>query len=469
MLFDTTSIINESVQSYFYHFLLKSFSTINPNEDLTPNWHLELMCDALENVRKQKIKRLIINIPPRHLKSICTSVAFPAWILAQNPAQRIIVASYSMSLATKHSVDTRRIMESQWYGDLFPDAKILNGDNTKTKFLTQSNGYRFATSVGGTLTGEGGDILIADDPHNPSRIYSKRERQKAIDWFCNTFSSRLNNKKKGSIVIVMQRLHEEDLTGYLQEIGGWDIISLPAIFEKKTTIQFHNKIYKEIKENELLHDVRESIVEIERVKKELGVYAFSSQYLQNPISKGGNLIKEEWLNIVDMPIQKGLIFISIDCANCINETSDFTVIATFLTINEKIFLIDMIRQKLEYPEIRDVLKKNIKKHNPVKVIIENKSSGISLIQELEKENIRNIVKINPKNDKQSRAMLMVSVIEKQELNFVKEVFSAELKEELLQFPISKHDDQIDTISQFVNWYYQNYKNMISDKKRVRML
>ena len=157
----------------------------------------------------------MINIPPRYLKSVICSVAFPAWVMGRNPTKRIIVASYSKILATKHSQDTRLIMQSKWYKKNFPRTIIAEGMNEKNKFCTTENGFRFATSTGGTLTGEGGDILIVDDPHNPMHVFKKNTRNKVINWFSSVFSSRLNNKKTGSIMIVMQRLHEEDLCGYL--------------------------------------------------------------------------------------------------------------------------------------------------------------------------------------------------------------------------------------------------------------
>ena len=159
------------------YFLRKAFSTLNPSIKLQWNWHLDYLCDILEEVENGKIKRLLINIPPRYLKSIICSVSFPAWALGRDPTKRIIVASYSKILATKHSTDTRQIMQSKWYKKIFPNTIIPNGMNEKNKFCTTANGFRFATSVNGTLTGEGGDILIIDDPHNPIGIYNKANRK----------------------------------------------------------------------------------------------------------------------------------------------------------------------------------------------------------------------------------------------------------------------------------------------------
>lgn len=203
----------------FSSFITKVFYTINPRATYYHNWHIDLIADYLEHVRNGHIKRLIINIPPRNLKSICTSVAWPAFLLGKNPTTRIMVASYSSILSIKHSLDCRMIMQSKWYRQLFPQTILSKKHNLKSKFLTSLNGFRFATSVGGSTTGEGADILIIDDPHNPTQINSVKLRNKTICWYEQTFVSRLNNPNKGAIILVMQRLHLDDLAGYLLNNG----------------------------------------------------------------------------------------------------------------------------------------------------------------------------------------------------------------------------------------------------------
>ena len=155
-------------------FIHKSFQTINPNCHYDHNWHIDLICDYLNEVEKGNIKRLIINIPPRTLKSVCITVAWPAWLLGQNSKLRIIAASYAQNISIKHSLDCRFIIESEWYKNIFPNTLISKKENRKSKFITTDFGMRFATSVGGSVTGEGGDILILDDPHNPNQINSKK-------------------------------------------------------------------------------------------------------------------------------------------------------------------------------------------------------------------------------------------------------------------------------------------------------
>ena len=277
-------------------FINKVFNTINPGIQYSHNWHIDLIAEYLKSVFDGSTKRLIINIPPRSLKSVCVSVAFPAWVLGKKPNSRIIVSSYSDVLSLKHSTDCRLVVSSKWFQNLFPDFQLADGQNEKHKFATTQNGYRFATSVGGSLTGEGGDILIVDDPHNPQQVMSEKYRTKTLEWFSNTFISRLNDKKNGAIIIVMQRLHPNDLVGYLldKKDNKWTILNIPAIAEKDTYYSIGN-FEKVRQKGDILHPARESLKEIETIKTDMGSYVFSAQYQQNPVVEKGNIIRAEWI------------------------------------------------------------------------------------------------------------------------------------------------------------------------------
>ncbi|MEY2392837.1 terminase, partial [Wolbachia endosymbiont of Tettigetta isshikii] len=185
-----------------------------------------------------EVRRIIFNMPPRSMKSMCISVAWPVRILGNQPTARIIVASYSRRLSEKHSLDTRCIMQSGWCKELFPGVELSKEQNTKYKFQTGQRGYRIATSVGVTLTGEGGDFIIVDDPLSSTQALSKTLRNRATKWFDQTLVSRLNNRKKGVIVLVMHKLHLEDLTGHLLSKPKiiWHHIRLPMMSENKEVI-----------------------------------------------------------------------------------------------------------------------------------------------------------------------------------------------------------------------------------------
>ncbi|XVN43007.1 MAG: hypothetical protein RCG15_01525 [Candidatus Rickettsia vulgarisii] len=176
-------LLNAILRQDFNSFINKVFTIVNHGVEYQANWHIKLIGEYLQAVEKGEIKRLIINIPPISLKSICIGVAWPAWLLGHDPTKRIISTSYSQVLSDKHSLDCRLVMSSDWYQQLFPKTILSKTHNRKSKFLTTSNGFRFATSVGGSVTGEGGDILIIDDPHNPGQIASEKIRNKTIEWF----------------------------------------------------------------------------------------------------------------------------------------------------------------------------------------------------------------------------------------------------------------------------------------------
>lgn len=277
----------------FVGFLGKSFATLTPNKPFLMNWHIDLLAEYLEAVRQGQIKRLIVNMPPRSLKSMMVTVAWPAWLLAQNPALRIMAASYAQLLAEKHSMDCRAVIQSDWYQSLFPQVTLSKEQNEKHKFLTTQRGMRLATSVWGTATGEGGDILIADDPMNPLQAQSPAARQMVRDWFDHTFSTRLDDKHKGAIVVVMQRLHPEDLCGHLLAKGGWEHVCLPAIAPANQQWHINERSFSRC-EGQMLHEAREDTALVERARLDLGSVQFAAQYQQQPMMLEGGMVELRW-------------------------------------------------------------------------------------------------------------------------------------------------------------------------------
>lgn len=460
------------------YFLQKAFSIINPATKIKWNWHLGYLCDTLEEVAKGNIKRLMINIPPRYLKSVICSVSFPAWLLGKDPTKRIIVASYSKILAQKHSQDTRIIMQSKWYKKNFPNTIIADGMNEKDKFCTTENGFRFATSVNGTLTGEGGDILIVDDPHNPVNIYNKRNRKKTINWFTGVFSSRLNNKNTGAIIVIMQRLHVEDLAGYIlskNENNDWFVINLPAIAEEEQKYYLFNKLYKTRKIGDILHSSMEQKTTLQKTRQELGEYNFEAQYQQNPVSLDGNMIKKSWIKYFEQTEINNLFiknnvnyYISIDCASGLGTENDFTAIAVFAVLDNKFYLCKMYRLKIPYPELRAKTEEIINERQTTAILIEDKSNGSSMIQDL-REKYTNIIAIKPTKSKECRVNDILTTLEAGNILIADhEEWTQELEIELLSFPSCKHDDQVDTISQFINWYNLSRK-IIPQSPKIRKI
>lgn len=459
----------EIYNSDLHYFIKRCFNIINPNTKYVDNWHIEAISRVLEKVEDGTIKRLIINMPPRYLKSICASVVFPAWVMGKFPNKRIIVASYSEKLSLKHSTDCRLIMESKFFKRIFSDCVLSNTQNQKYKFATTQNGYRFATSVNGTLTGEGGDILIIDDPHNPNDIFNSNLREKTINWYSNVFSSRLNDKKNGAIIIAMQRLHPNDLSGYLLEKNKdlWYHLNLQAISDIDYKIDIGN--FKKIfKKGEILFPAREGKNELEKIKNDMGTYIFNAQYQQKPLIQESSMIKKSWLKEYNDKIEFENVFLSFDTAIKAGVNNDPTVCTVWGEYKNNYYLFDVVREWLEYPELKKISIDLIKKYGPTAVLIEDKASGQSLIQDLKNELRQNIIPIKITKDKITRFASVTPFFESGRIFILENTeWIVDYKNELLSFPNSLHDDQVDSTSQFLNWIKTSNKNL--KQTRIRRI
>ncbi len=453
-------LLDAVLRQDFSSFIGKVFHTINPGAEYQANWHIELIADYLEAVRAGEIKRLIINMPPRALKSVCVNVAWPAWLLAQQPYTRIMAASYSSVLSIKHSLDCRLVVNSDWYKKLFPSTILSRKHNQKSKFLTTENGFRFATSVGGSATGEGGDVLIIDDPHNPTQINSLKIRNRAIEWFEQTFVTRLNDKNKGAIVLVMQRLHADDLSAHLLSSGGWELLKIPAIAPEDMVYDISQKKYKYNK-GELLNAKRDQIEFLNNIEQEVGARNYAAQFLQEPLPAGFNLLNLEDISFYEkIPDQFDYYVQSWDTAIKTSEKSDYSVGTCWGVVSNKYYLISMIRKKMSYPELKVEMEKFADKFKPRHLLIEDKASGQSVIQDLKLSGYANIRPISPKLDKVTRFASIVAIFQAEKVFLPrKSAYKRELLRELTTFPNAKNDDIVDSVSQFLNFSkYMIYKN-----------
>src|SRR5467141_90051 len=279
----------EILRSDLGYFAERCFCELNPQAAFLPNWHIEVIAAKLAAVREGKIRRLIINLPPRHLKSLMASIAFPAWCLGHDPSAQILCVSYAQDLADKLARDCRSIMMSPWYRQVFP-ARLAAHRQAVQEFITTRQGYRLATSTGGVLTGRGADIILIDDPLKPEEALSDAQRQAANEWYDHTLYSRLNDKRHGAIVIIMQRLHEDDLVGHVFGQEPWEILSFPAIAEKDEEHRIETilepKCFRR-RQGEALHPDREPLEVLDRIRRTIGEYNFAGQYQQSPAPLGG--------------------------------------------------------------------------------------------------------------------------------------------------------------------------------------
>lgn len=445
-------LLDAILRQDFNCFINKVFNTINPGIKYQSNWHIELISEYLQAIQNGNIKRLIINMPPRSLKSICVGVAFPAWILGHNPSKRIMSASYSQILSIRHSLDCRFIISSNWYKSIFPRTILSNQHNQKSKFLTSVNGFRFATSVGGSVTGEGGDILIIDDPHNPAQINSIKLRKRVCEWFEQSFVTRLNNRNNGAIILVMQRLHEEDLSGYLLAgSDSWQHLKIPARARQDQIFMINNYKYHYLV-GDSLYKAWDNTDYLIKLEQEIGSYNYAAQYLQEPINNYALLTIADISFYEILPEKFDYLVQSWDTAIKISDDSDYSVCTCWGVIDKKYYLILLSRQKLIYPDLKNQVVKLARKYAPRIILIEDKASGQQIIQDLRSDGFTNIVAIKPKFDKITRFSAILSLFRSGLVSLPKKSsFNKELLGELLAFPHYKNDDIADSVSQFLNF------------------
>src|SRR6266566_5795973 len=445
-------------------FAARCFQDLNPQTELAMNWHLEVIAAKLAAVREGKIRRLIINLPPRHLKSLLASTAFPAWCLGHDPSAQILSVSYAQELADKLARDCRSIMMSPWYRQIFP-TRLAPHRQAVQEFITTREGYRLATSTGGVLTGRGADLILIDDPSKPEEALSDARRNATNEWFLNTLYSRLNDKCRGAIVIIMQRLHEDDLVGHVLGQEEWEVLSFPAIAEADEqheieTIWGPRHFTRRL--GEALHPAREPLATLDRIRRTIGEYNFAGQYQQSPAPLGGGLVKAEWYKRYrenERPEHFDRIVQSWDTANKATELSDFSVCTTWGVRGKDLFLLGVFRRRLEYPALKRAVREQQSLFAASEVLIEDKASGTQLIQELIADGCHGVTRYQPTTDKTMRLNAQTAMIENGFV-YIPEAapWLAEYLHEMTTFPNGKHDDQVDSTAQFLDWFKRPMSN-----------
>ncbi len=442
----------------FCSFVQRCFHDLNPQAEFHLNWHVEVMAAKLDQVRRGAIRRLIINVPPRHLKSLCASVALPAWCLGHDPAAQVLCVSYAQDLSDKLARDCRAVMASGWYQQLFP-ARLSLSKHSVQEFATTANGFRLATSVGGVLTGRGADLIVIDDPLKPDEALSDTQRRAANAWYEHTLYSRLNDKRHGAIVLIMQRLHEDDLVGHVLEQEPWEVVRFPAIAEADEEHRIETafgprRFSRRI--GDVLHPAREPEGTLDKIRRTLGAYNFAGQYQQAPSPLGGGLVKREWFQIYEpgnLPARFNRVVQSWDTANKATELSDFSVCTTWGIIGKNAYLLHVLRRRMDYPDLKRAVREHQDLHRAGVVLIEDKASGTQLIQELVREGLHAVQRYRPELDKIMRLHAQTAMIEN---GFVHVPRTApwldDYLHELTTFPRARHDDQTDSTAQFLDWF-----------------
>ena len=471
ILADRRSYQAELYSRSFRHFVEAAWRVTNPATPFIRGWHIDAIADHLDAVSRGQIRRLLINMPPRHGKSTLVSVMWPSWEWTRAPWMRYLYASYAQVLSIRDSVACRRLIESPWYQDLWGGVFQLSEDqNQKTRFDNDRSGYRIATSVGGLATGEGGDRLVVDDPHNALEAASDVERENAIDWWKHSMSTRGNNPQTSARVIVMQRLHERDLSGVVlaegQEEGGYVHLALPAEYDPNLFVDlgasgaYHpapNPLKWEdprTKYGELLWSPPYGEAEMRLLKRDLGPTQAAGQLGQRPSPAEGGMLLRSWWRRYTLDQVARLKFeellISWDMAFKGTTTSDFVVGQLWGRVGTNCYLLDQARGRWD---MKDTLKEFIafcQKHPyALRKLVEDKANGPAVIAVLGND-IPGIQAVNPLGGKEARVFAIQPMIEAGNVWIPEDgivPWTSLFVEEAANFPNTTYDDQVDAMSQ----------------------
>jgi predicted phage terminase large subunit-like protein len=477
-------------------FVRAAWPIVEPATPFVHGWHLDVLSEHLQAVSDGEIHRLIVNIPPRTMKSLETAVFWPAWEWLTNPHIRWLFATYAADLSTRDSVKCRRLIESrggrtdgsllervgyQGLLSLLTDEPWgLTGDqNAKTKYETTRTGMRLATSVGGIATGEGGDRIVIDDPLNAKQARSDTERGAANTWWDETMTTRFNNADAAA-VIVMQRLHEQDLTGHLLEKGGWHHLCLPAEYEPRHpfvcpdhfTLQSGKTLPgdRRTEEGELLEPVRLNPARLTELARDLGTYGYAGQMQQRPSPDEGGMFKRHWWRRYDAGFEHMLhlgwdrIVQSWDMrfSDHDKSTSSYVVGQVWGCHGPDRYLLGQIRARLGFTQsVKAVEALTAWEPTAGAKLVERKANGAAVIDTL-RAKIPALIPIEPEGGKDVRAAAVEPYVEAGNVFLPPGEFIpcpggyepttvAAFIEEHAVFPNGAHDDQVDAMTQALNW------------------
>ena len=445
----------------FLSFIRKCFHTLSPNSEFLPNWHIDRLAYELDLVRLGQNPRLVINAPPRMLKSLICSIALPAYILGHDPSKRVIVVSYGTDLAIKLANDFRMIVNSAWYKEMFPGMCISRAKNTEFEVVTTQNGYRLAASIDGALTGRGGDIIIVDDPLKGAIDANSDAKRDRVNYlFTSTVMTRLDNKQTGTIILVMQRWHPDDLAGRLQRTPNeWKTLSFPAIAERDEEIRLCNNRHHRRRVGDVLHPQLEPRTVLEQIRSQMPFEDFAAQYQQAPVPPGGTMIKREkvhryeklpYLTSSSKRVQ------SWDTASKEKELSDYSVCTTWLYQDGRYYLVHVLRGRFGYHDLKIRAIDHARAYRANLVLVEEANVGGALVSELKNAGLRAIA-VTPQESKRTRMFIQAGKFENGTALLPKQApWLAELEDELFAFPYVRHDDQVDSISQALAYEPDHY-------------
>jgi predicted phage terminase large subunit-like protein len=472
-----TDIRSEKARRHLRHFVRQAWPILEPETKLTWGWHMDAVCDHLEAVANGEIRQLLINIPPGHGKSLLVSVFFPAWMWLRKPSWRAVFASYKGELANRDAAKCRDVIASNWYQESFCPAWRLKGDqNVKSMFGNTMTGMRQSIGVGGGSTGFRGDAVIVDDPLKADEFPSPESLEKVISWWTFQMSSRLNDMRKSARIVIMQRLHERDLSGYILERGGYEHLCLPSEYNPaihcSTSIGFEDP---RTEQGELLFPERFDETVIAEAKTDLGPYGYSGQHDQAPTPSGGGLIKRHQIGYwyphdedppepVRVLTSDGVVFCeqrhlptnvgghiqSWDLAFKGKTTSDPISGQVWASKGSNAFLLDRIGGQMDIVEtIEAILELTRRWPETGAKYVEDKANGPAVMRLL-RDKVTGLIPVQPNGGKEARVHAVVPYFAAGNVWLPHPSlypWVADVVAQFTSFPTAPHDDDVDAMTQ----------------------
>jgi len=459
----------------FYYFTKEAFKALNPTVVFKDNWHIEYLCREAQEEAQRIIRKetrpynyLVINVPPRSLKSEIFSVYFPVWVWLQDNSFEFIFSSYSASLSNEHSDKCKNVIRSRWFQKNFSDkVKIKRGKDRVQDWGIVGGGVRLATSTNGTITGKGGMIVTQDDPQDPQRAASETERKASIDFTKETLSSRLNDPDLGLFIVVMQRLHQQDLTGWLLSDPEKRIkhICIPAEYDEETVKLPGIEKYPHLKPytNGLMFPERFSQKFLKSMLVDLGENGYAGQYLERPSAKGGGLFKKDYFQVITWPqfLQRvaGRRYVTdffTDGAYTERLENDPTAQGAFIWLDNCLFIRNMSVDHVDSAYLREWIEADVKTNGYTResfIRMEPKASGLTVIGAVKKESNLNIEAyeyprdsgVTMRDEKIVRANAAAPTARSGRVFLIEGPWIEKFINELIVFPNGKNDDQVDVM------------------------
>lgn len=449
-------------------FVRIAWEIIEPGTPFVENWHHAAICEHLQAVTDGQIRNLLINIPPRHTKSRIVSVMWPVWRWINNPSHQWLFSSYAAPLALRDAVYARMMIDGPWFQRYWRDRFSFRPDqNLKTSYTNTKGGHRISTGVGGPATGEGGDTLVIDDPHNIKEIHSRAARDSVKLWYSQVWCSRMNDPKASSRVCIMQRSHGDDLTGHILEKG--DLVHLKiqseAISPRVITGPISGQTWQR-DQGEVLWHGRFDDHELAEAKRELGSWAYAAQHQQEPAPVGGGIFRRDWWQYyTELPKAVLRRVQSWDTAGKDKQQNDYSACFTGAECESGFYLLNLWKERVQFPELQAATKAQYAKFRPSVVTVEDKSSGISLIQALQRNTTLPIFAVQVDKDKVARANAVSPTVEAGNV-FLPEgaPWVADFVDNMAEFPNIQFDDDVDAFTQLMAYFLGFVKNKVAEPR-----